>query len=165
MPGTPEPSLGSQRANASTAAVLTVALLLPAVLLRDAAPAVPLALGIGLLYAVVLLAVWAAARYVADDFVWDLRDDPRWPVALVSTAWVVLGLQAAIPAYGYVRWGLVVPLLVLALVTWFLTNVFLGVRGESDPIGLYVLYGPMVTVGLLVLGGLELVARHGVSLL
>lgn len=162
MPGTPDPVLGS---DALTFAVACAAAALVASVpfaLRDRLPvSTRLAIGGGLGYGAFCLGTWAGARYYADAFVTSLFDRPEFLVGLLLVSVVVLGAHAAIPYYLYARWYLVAPLVGLFAITTLLVDVFLRVRGESDPLGLYVLFfGPVVVVGLCVLGSLEVGVRR-----
>lgn len=150
----------SQRARSVAATLLTAVLLAPAVGLAGRAPPLPLAVAVGVLYAVVVLAVWAAVRRHTDLLRTYVRDRPRFAARLVSSGWLVLGAQAAVPTYLLARWDLLVPMVGLGPVTWGLVATFLASSGDTDPLGLYAFYGPLVVLGLSVLGGVEVALRH-----
>ncbi|MFD1513083.1 hypothetical protein [Halomarina rubra] len=108
-------------------------------------------------YALGLLAVWAVgrARYGRPTAPFTGR-----AVALVPVGAVVLTAQAALPVYGFVRWGLVAPLAVLFVVTALAVLTFPSNEGDSDALGLYaVFFGPILLGVTVALGLLELGAR------
>lgn len=166
MPGSPDPVLGSMTLTIGVSIILAAVLVALPLLGRSQLVSRRLALGGGLGYALVCLAAWAGARAVTDAFVSGLIEQPASLVVLVVVGAVVLGVQAAVPIYLYDRWGLVAPLAGLFGATSLILVTFLQVRGESDPLGLYVLvFGPMA-IGLLVVVGLgEIAIRRAVAAL
>lgn len=162
MPGTPDYVLGTLAATylvASTVGLLVVSI--PFVL-RDRLPGPrPLALSGGLVYALCCLGVWAGVRYAVDAFASSLFEQPLALVVLLLGSVVVLGAQAAIPLYLNARWSLLTPLAGLFVLTTLVLVAFLQVRGESDPLALYVLFfGPLLLGGVCILALLEIGFRR-----
>ncbi|WP_115863301.1 hypothetical protein [Halorussus litoreus] len=166
MPGTPDPVLGSRLLTVAVAALLGAAVALAPVFLSFAlreSRAGPTALAVagGLAYALLCLGAWAGARLATDAFVSSMVADPLTLVGWLLGGLVVFGAQAGIPYYLYARWRLVVPLAALFGATVLVLFAFLGVRGESDPLALYVLFfGPMVVLGSSVLALAEFGVRR-----
>ncbi|MFC6975223.1 hypothetical protein ACFQL1_12110 [Halomicroarcula sp. GCM10025709] len=161
MPGTPDPALGSDTLTRAVSIVASVVVLAGPSVMADRWPPLWFALGVGIVYAGGCLGCWLGARLVTGAFPSGLVDRPIAVLPLVFGGVAVLGIQAAVPVYGYARYGVVVPLLALAVVTNLVVYTFLQVRGETDPLGLYALFfGPAVVVGLAVLVGLEVVVRR-----
>lgn len=151
---------GSQRATTVAATLLTVVLVAPAAGLAGRVPPLALALAVGVLHAVVVLAVWAVVRRHTELLRTYVHERFRFAARLVSGGWLVLCAQAAVPTYLLGRWALLAPMLALVPVTWALLVTFLTRSGDTDPLGLYVFYGPLVVLTLSMLGGGELVLRH-----
>jgi hypothetical protein len=160
MPGSPDPVLGSDVANVGVSILVAGLFVALPYLLRDRlADRRAFALGGGLAYALTCFAAWAGSRVATGAFVAGMTADAGTFLGWSAAALVVLGAQAAIPYYCVARWRLVAPLAALFVVTVLILPPFLSVRGESDPLGLYVLlFGPLL-VGLTCLGGL---AEYGV---
>ncbi|WP_132060394.1 hypothetical protein [Halorussus amylolyticus] len=162
MPGTPDPVLGSDALTLAVACASgALATAVPHVL-RERLPAPSrVALVGGLGYAAACLAAWAGARFATGAWA---TATPRIWALVISAGVVVLSAQAAIPYYLYARWRLVGPLAGLFAVTTLVVDIFLHVRGETDPLGLYALFfGPVVVVTIGVLGAVELGVRRFVS--
>ncbi len=162
MPGSPDPVLGSDALTLAVACVVGALVATAPYGFRESLPR-PVAFGIGggAVYAVLCLAAWAGARLVTDAFVAGMAADPATLLGWTLAGAVVLGAQAAIPYYLYARWRLVVPLAALFVVTVLILPPFLGVRGESDPIGLYVLvFGPMFAILTALVGLAEFGVRR-----
>jgi hypothetical protein len=162
MPGTPDPVLGSDALTFGVAVtVAALVAVLPFVFRKRLRAARRLALGGGLAYAALCLGAWAGARFVADAFIPSMVEQIDTLVVLLLWSTVVLGAQAAAPAYLYARWNLRTPLLGLFALTALVLYAFFRVRGESDPLALYVLFfGPILVGGLLVLGAVEAGVRR-----
>ncbi|WP_135825908.1 hypothetical protein [Halorussus ruber] len=161
MPGSPDPILGSDAANVGVSTLVAVLFVALPYLLRDRLDdSRRFALGGGLAYALTCLAAWAGSRVATDAFAAGMAADAGTFLGWSAAALVVLGAQAAIPYYCVARWRLVAPLAALFAVTVLILPPFLSVRGESDPLGLYVLvFGPLL-VGLTCLGAVaEYVVR------
>lgn len=149
MPGTPDPVLGSDALTVAVACLAgAVVAFAPLVFRPSLDRPAALAVGGGVAYALLTLGAWAGARLVADAFVSEMTAGPAVFLGWTLAGAVVLGAQAAIPYYCYARWRLVAPLVALFVVTVLVLYAFLGVRGESDPLGLYVLlFGPLLVIG------------------
>lgn len=162
MPGSPDPVLGSVAVTWAVAiSVAALIALTPVVLRRRNLD--PFRLGIcGAVASVLLcLGVWAGARVATDSFASSLFEHPGFLVGMVLTAAVILGAQVGIPYYLYARWGLLLPLVGAFALTALCLVAFLGVRGESEPLGLYTLFfGPMLVGGVCLVALLEASARH-----
>jgi hypothetical protein len=165
MPGSPDPVLGSDVANVGVSILVAGFFVALPSLRRDRLDdSRRFALGGGLAYALTCFAAWAGARIVTDAFVAGMVADAGTVLGWSAAALVVLGAQAAIPYYCLARWRLVAPLAALFAVTVLILPAFLSVRGESDPLGLYVLvFGPLL-VGLTCLGGLAEYAVRKIAL-
>lgn len=159
LQGSPDPVLGSDQVTLVVSlalAVLVVATFLAVDRDRDGITGrVAVALGAG--YATLCIGVWAGARIVAPVPL--LERGIGALLVLFLIAGLPLCLQAAIPARLYGRNRLVTPLGWLVFVTTLLLTALLGVRGESDPLGLYVVFFPHVVAGYALLGGGEWVLR------
>lgn len=162
MPGTPDPVLGSDALTFAIACATSALVASLPYVLRDRLPTPSrFALGGGIGYALLCLGAWAGARFATDAFA---NATPRLWALVVSVGVVVLGAHAAVPYYIFARWKVVAPLAGLFAATTLVLDVFLRVRGESDPLALYVLFfGPIVVVGLCVLGSLEIGVRRLVA--
>lgn len=162
MPGTPDPVLGSDALTFAVACATGALVASLPYVIRDRLPTSSrFAIGGGLGYAALCLGAWAGARFATSTFA---NATPRLWTLVVAVGALVLGAHAAIPYYLYARWHVVAPLAGLFAVTTLVVDVFLHVRGESDPLGLYALFfGPIVVVGLCVLGSLEIGARRLVA--
>ncbi|WP_135854527.1 hypothetical protein [Halorussus salinus] len=156
MPGSPDPVLGSDALNIGVSTLVAGLFVALPYLFRDRlTERRAFALGGGLAYAITCFAAWAGARVATDAFVAGMAADAGTFLAWTVAALVVLGAQAAIPYYCVARWRLVAPLAALFAVTVLILPPFLSVRGESDPLGLYVLlFGPLLVglTGLVALG-------------
>jgi hypothetical protein len=162
MPGTPDFVLGSAALTFAVACLVGGAVAVVPFALRDSFPA-PAALSLagGVAYALLCLGAWVGARLVADAFVSGMTDDATALVGWLAAGAVVLGLQAGIPYYSYARWRLVGPLVALFAVTVVVVYAFLGVRGETDPLGLYVvLFGPLLVTATCLVGLAEAGVRR-----
>ena len=110
------------------------------------------ALVAGVTYGVGFTLLWAGVLAVFRPHL--LPDSGAWLVALAP---VVVGLQAAVPVYGYVRWRLVLPMVALLPLTALVFWLTLRVGGESDGYLLYTVFSGVYTLpGLLVPAGTEL---------
>lgn len=99
--------------------------------------------GVG--YAVSLLCLWAGVRLVADAFPGSLLANPQYLAGFLVLGGLVFTVQFVVPYYLYARWDLVVPLAGLFVATVLVVFGFLHVRGETDPIGLYLFFvGPVL---------------------
>jgi hypothetical protein len=165
MPGTPEPVIGGDLATAALAvAVGALVGVVPLVVGRRPSPRRYAAVG-GLLYTLVLTALWALPRIGVAGLGCSLPADLATcgPFALVGVA--VLAGQAAVSLYTYAEYGYVVPLGATVVVTVLLTWTFLRIRGESDPLTLYALFFGPATVGVTgVLGVGEGIVRRSLGL-
>lgn len=162
MPGSPDPVLGSDALTFAVACALAALVASLPYGFRKSLPR-PIAFGIGggAVYAALCLAAWAGARAVTDAFVAGMAADPATLLGWTLAGAVVLGAQAAIPYYLYARWRLVVPLAALFVVTVLILPPFLSVRGESDPLGLYVLvFGPLLALLTALVGLAEFGVRR-----
>jgi len=164
MPGTPDPVLGSELATLVVAVgVGALVGVVPFVVARRLSPRRYAAVG-GLVYAVVLTALWAVPRAGVEGLGCSLPADLMTcgPLALVGVA--VLAGQAAVGLYAYAEYGSVGPLAATALVTVLLLWVFLHIRGESDPMALYGLFFGPAAVGFTVLVGVgEALVRRALA--
>lgn len=165
MPGSPDPVLGSDALTVVVAAVVAAGVVaLP--LLRSGARRDPRtdAVGGGVAYACLCIGTWAGVRFLTDSFVSSLFERPLHLAGLLAFAALVFALQAAIPLFLYARYGLASPLAALFGLTTLVLFVFLRVRGESDPLALYVLFfGPLLVGGLVAVALVELGVRRGVE--
>lgn len=163
MPGSPDPALGSElltRVVALAAAVIAVAV--PVVRHRGS----PLrdACAFGAVYALCGLCCWLGARLLTNSMPSGLSDAPLSGVFLIGLGLLVLGAQAVVPTYAFRRYGVVGPLIALALPTGVVVYAFLTVRGETDPMGLYALaFGPLAVVGLAALAAVEYGVRRALD--
>lgn len=159
MPGSPDPAFGSSALLLALAgAIATLVAGAPLALRRSGgrpAPARVAAFG-GAGYAALCVGLWAVARAAADAF--DLPPAEAAPFLLAAAA--ALAAQAGVPYYLAARYRLRTPLVGLSVATLAVVYAFLHVRGETDPIGLYVLFGPLVVAGCLLLGLVEAVGRR-----
>ncbi|WP_416841174.1 hypothetical protein [Haloferax sp. DFSO52] len=162
MPGTPDPVLGSQILTHAFASAVGLVLVGVAYVYRERIARdrlLPAVVGVG--YATATLAVWAAARVVTDAM-----RDTGFTENLLATAGILVFsfLLLAGFVYGtarlYARYGLVVPLIGLFGVTELVWWAFLHVRGESDALGMFVFFGPMFVAIVLLVTGIEYVARR-----
>ena len=162
MPGTPDPVLGNDALTLAVACAVGVLVAAAPLVLQESLPRnTVFAFYGGLAYAVLGLAAWAGARVVTDAFVDSMTADVGIFLGWTLAAALVLGAQAGIPYYFYARWRLVVPLAVLFVVTVLILPLFLGVRGESDPLALYVIFfGPMLVGGTCLVGLVEFAVRR-----
>jgi hypothetical protein len=164
MQGTPDPVIGGELVTVGLAVVLgTLAGVLPLVVGRRLSPRRYAGVG-GLLYALVLTALWAAPRFGIAGLGCSLPADLATcgPFALVGVA--VLAGQAAVGLYTYAEYGYVVPLGVTVFVTILLAWAFLRIRGESDPMTLYALFfGPAMVGVTCVLGVGEAIVRRSLG--
>ena len=155
MPGTPDPVLGSDALTLAVALLGAVAVVAVLVLLdRHDSLLEPRwsALVAGVTYGVGFTLLWAGVLAVFRPHL--LPDSGAWLVALAP---VVVGLQAAVPVYGYVRWRLVLPMVALLPLTALVFWLTLRVGGESDGYLIYTVFSGVYTLpGLLVLAGIEL---------
>ena len=165
MPGTPDPVLGNDALTFAVACAVGVFVAAAPVVLRKSLPRhTVLAFYGGLAYASLCLAAWAGARVVTDAFVDGMTADAGTFLGWTLVAAVILGAQAGVPYYLYARWRLVVPLAALFVVTVLILPPFLSVRGESDPLGLYViLFGPLLVGGTCLVGLVEFAVRRFAS--
>ena len=159
MPGTPDPVLGSDALTLAVAALGGVAVVGLLVLFERGDSLLGshggvLAAGTG--YGIGFTLLWAGVLVAFRPHL--LPDSGYWLVALAP---VVVGLQAAIPLYGYARWRLVLPIVALGPLTALVFWLVLRVGGESDGYLLYVFLGSAYALpGLLVLTGIELGVRE-----
>lgn len=155
MPGTPDPVLGSDALTFAAAVALgALAASAPFLLRRRFGSPGRFAATAGFAYGTLYVSLWAGARLVADAF-----DAPGVaPFALASLA--LLAAQAGVPYYLAARFRLYGPLLGLFATSVLVGYAFLRVRGESDPVGLYVLFAPVVLAGCSLLGLAELGGRR-----
>ncbi|WP_128475771.1 hypothetical protein [Halorussus pelagicus] len=162
MPGTPDPVLGSDALTFAVACAVGALVAAAPYGFRELLPrSRVVAVGGGLAYAVVCLGAWVGARLATDAFVAGMTADPLTALGWVLAGAIILGAQAAIPYYGYARWRLVVPLAALFAVTALILPPFLSVRGESDPLSLYViLFGPLSVAATALVGVTELAVRR-----
>lgn len=161
MPGSPDPVLGSEPLTVAAAALLAAVVVGVAVLSRDRLPNPPLvAVAGGLAYGIGCVTLWAGVRAATGAFASSIVENPGVLAVLVVVGTLAIALQAAIPVYLYVSRGIVAPMVALFLATTLVAYLFLRVRGESDPLGLYVLFSPAVISAVSVLGGLELGVRY-----
>ena len=167
MAGTPDPALGSSTVTAAVACLVALAVTVTPLVLaaRDRLPSPRrLAAVGGLAYALVCLGSWAGARLLTDAFVRSMVADHLVLAGFLLLGALVLTVQAAIPLYLYASERLYAPLAALFAVTVLVQWVFLRVRGESDPLGLYALFfGPLVAAALLVVGVAEVGVRRAVA--
>lgn len=161
MPGTPDPVLGSSLLTHAVGALAGVVAVLIAVRYRDdASPRTFAAVG-GAVFATLALLLWFVVRVATDEFA--QLSIPSLPTfaAIVLASGAVLFAHTALCLYLYGRAGYLSPLLVLFGATEFVVWVFLHVRGETDPIGLYwLLFGPLVVGVALALAGVEYGVRR-----
>jgi hypothetical protein len=159
MPGTPDPVLGSD-ALTFAVALLGAAVVVGFLVLLERRGRLHephwSALAVGAAYGIGSTLLWAGVLAVFAPRL--LPDSGAWLVALAP---VVVGLQAAVPVYGYARWRLVAPMAALVPLTMLVFWLVLRVGGESDGYLLYVFLGSAYALpGLLVLTGIELGARE-----
>ncbi|WP_256296167.1 hypothetical protein [Haloarchaeobius salinus] len=149
MPGSPQPVLGSDLATlAAAVGVAAVAVAVVAVLgSRESRPPVVAAV-VGVAYSLLALGVYFAARTGAQTFL-DMSP-PETAVAFAALGVVVVLLQAAVPAYGFIEQGSPAWLLGMFASTTFLFALLLRVGGESDVLVLYPFFGSMALVATVV---------------
>ncbi|KAB1196039.1 MULTISPECIES: hypothetical protein [Haloferax] len=161
MPGTPDPVLGSQIATHAVASA--VGFVLVAVVYvnqkRIARDRLLPAL-LGVVYATATLTVWAIARALTDTFPPAVTENPTAVVGILVFSLLVLTGFVYGTARLYTRYGLVVPLVGLFLVTELVWWSFLHVRGESDALGMFVFFGPVFVILVFVVTGIEYVGRR-----
>lgn len=161
MPGTPDPVLGSDGLTmvvSALVAVVAVASILVAT--RRSSDSFRTALTAGLGYAALTVFTWLGARVVASAPIVDPLTDPAMAGFYALVGGVMLCLQAAVPAYLYARWRLMAPLVGLVVATTVVLFAFLRVAGETDPLSLYLVLGPVVSAALAVIGAVEMGIRQ-----
>lgn len=161
MPASPDPVLGSSFLSLAVSLGLSlVVAFVPALVDRITGRGMttPIAVATGIGYALVCLAIWSGARVVASAPV--LSAGLPSLVFLFGIGGVLLWAQATAPAWLYGRWGLLGPLVAFAVVSTGVLYAFLGVRGETDPLALYVLVSPFLVAGIVLLGMLEWTIRR-----
>lgn len=164
MPGTPDPVLGSRTFTLLVAVATSLALGALAVRSRERLQSFPVAFAASVGYGLGCVAAWAGVRYVADAFVAGMVADPLTAMGFVAAGVAVLALQAAVALTLYARWRLVAPLVTLVLATTLVLYLFLQVRGESDPLGLFtILFGPVILAGIGTVGAAEAGVRRLVA--
>ncbi|MFC7128053.1 hypothetical protein [Haloferax chudinovii] len=160
MPGSPDPVLGDwllTHAVAVAAAVATVGVVYATRARSARGSLTPALLGGG--YALATLAVWTVARLVTDAFPSELVADPLTAAGLLGFSFLLLAGFVVVAALLFARRGLVAPLVGLFGVTELVWWAFLHVRGETDPLGMFLLVGPALLVLLLVAAGVEYAGR------
>lgn len=156
MPGTPDPVLGSSLPTHAVGVLAGVAVALLAVRYRDAAPPRTVALVGGALYAAAALLLWFLVRVAVGEFARLSLPSPPAFAAVVLATGAALFAHTALSVYLHARWRYLTPLVVLFGATEFVAWLFLHVRGETDPVGLYwLVFGPAVLAALLALAGAE----------
>ncbi|SFR42525.1 hypothetical protein [Halogeometricum limi] len=162
MPGTPDPVLGSSLLTHVVAGLVAGGAVLLALHYRSRTTPRRLALAGGTAYAVAAILLWGVVRVATNEFAQLAIPSLPTFAAVVLASGLVVFAHTALALYFHARFGYLTPLVVLFGATAFLVWVFLHVRGESDPIGLYwLLFGPAILTALLVLAGVE----YGVRLL
>lgn len=161
MPGTPDPVLGSEVLTHGIAVAVGLFLVASVVLIRSRTSRVRRSatlLGIG--YAFVTLAVWFGSRVVTDAFPSGFIEDlPAAAGFLVFSAFTLAGFVVAV-AWLYARHGLVAPLIGLFGITELVWWAFLHVRGETDALGMFIMFGPLLMLIVLLFAGLEYAGRR-----
>lgn len=164
MPGSPYPALGSTALTLAVAVVAAATAVVATHWLDDRGlGARTLAALVGVPYAVSALAVWAGARH------WGPVVFPDYRGTLLLAGWVVgafvvVCLQAAVPAYAFARWRLATALPALFLSTTATWYQFLLVNGETDVLWLWVIgFGPILILGTLAVFGIEAGVRRVVA--
>lgn len=162
MPGTPDPVLGSGVLThvVASAVGLVLVVVVYATRTRIARTRLLPAL-IGVVYAAATLAVWVAARVVTDAFPSGFVEDPLAATGFLAFSFLVLTGFVVATARLYARRGLVAPLVGLFGVTELVWWAFLHVRGETDALGMFVMFGPALMLLVLLTGGVEYVGRRG----
>ncbi|GGC42425.1 hypothetical protein [Haloferax sulfurifontis] len=162
MPGSPDPVLGDwllTHVVAVAAALGTVGAVYATRTRGDRESLTPALLGGG--YALATLAVWAAARLVTDAFPSGFVEDPLTSAGFLGFSFLLLAGFVAVSALLFARRGLVAPLVGLFGVTELVWWAFLHVRGETDALGMFLIFGPALLVLLLVAAGVEFAGRWG----
>lgn len=152
--------LGSQLLTYTLASVTSLVLVavVYATRRRIARSWVPLAL-LGFGYATVTLSVWAVARLATDALPSGIIEDPLSAAGFIAFSFAVLAGFVVVAAGLYARRGLLVPLVGLFGFTELVWWSFLHVRGETDALGMFALFGPVLVVALLLAAVFEYVAR------
>ncbi|ELZ77381.1 hypothetical protein C455_13630 [Haloferax larsenii JCM 13917] len=160
MPGTPDPVLGSQVLTHIVASVtgLVVVAVVYATRRRLAHDWRPLAL-LGFGYATVTLSVWTVARLATDALPSGIVDDPVAATGFLAFSFTVLAGFVVAAARLYASRGLLVPLVGLFGVTELVWWSFLHVRGETDALGMFALFGPVLVIVLFLAAGTEYAVR------
>lgn len=163
MPGTPDPVLGSTLLTVVASLLASLVVVAFAYRARDATDPRTLALAGGGSYAVAAVTLWAAVRVATGTFALVSGSWQSLAGLALVTALVVL-VHTSLALYLRARWNYLTPLAVLAATTYLLSWLFLHVRGETDPIGLYwILAGPSVLVGIVALAAVEYAVRAAVG--
>lgn len=162
MPGSPDPVLGSQLLTHGVASAVGLALVAAvyAARRRIAGDRLSAAL-VGAGYAAATLAVWAAVRAVTDAVPSGVVEDLPAALAVLTFSFLLLTGFVLATARLYARLGLLVPLVGLFVVTELVWWAFLHVRGETDALGMFIVFGPVLVVAVLVASGVEYVGRRG----
>ncbi|MFK5604724.1 MULTISPECIES: hypothetical protein [Haloferax] len=162
MPGSPDPVLGNWLLThiVAVAAALGTVAVVYATRARSARSFLTPAL-VGGGYALATLAVWTAARLVTDAFPSGLVEDPLTAAGFLGVSFLLLAGFVAVSALLFARRGLVAPLVGLFGVTELVWWAFLHVRGETDALGMFLIFGPVLLVLLVVAAGVEFAGRWG----
>jgi hypothetical protein len=161
MPGTPDPVFGSQILThiVSSAVGLVLVTVVYTTRRRIARSRLrPARIGVG--YAAATLAVWFAVRVVTDAFPSGFVTNPTGAAGILAFSFLLLTMFVVATARLYARRGLVVPLVSLFGVTELVWWAFLHVRGETNALGMFVFFGPMLLAVVLLLAGIEYVGRR-----
>ncbi|ARS91441.1 hypothetical protein [Natrarchaeobaculum aegyptiacum] len=161
MPASPDPVFGSEPLTLGVSLGIPVATVLVSVVVKRGTGrgvTAPIAIGIGAGYAAACLALWLGARVIASSQV--LTAGGSSLAFLIGVGGAFLWAKATAPVWLYGRFHLFGPLFALAIVTTFVVYAFLGVHGETDPLALYVLFGPFLVAGILLVGVLEWTIRR-----
>jgi hypothetical protein len=171
MAGTARPALGSDALTAVIAlALATLVVGAPRAWRGRLFGRSQFAVGGGLLYGLVGVALWFGVRVAVGRFTLTPWASFGQFVGFVGVSVAVLCVQLTVPYYLYARWGLLTPLGALFAGSALLVFGLLQVGGESDFLLIYdLVYAPLVlgaTAGLALGEGLvrrALVGRGGQS--
>jgi hypothetical protein len=160
MPGAPDPVLGSQLLTHAIAVVVSLAAVVTAVLFREQFEHMNRrTLAAAAVYGTSALAVWLLARVVTDALVGSFSGPLVATIGVVGLGFILLAVLFLGFSRLYARHGLLVPLLGLFAITELVWWAFLHVRGETDALGMFVMFAPLFAASVLALSAVEYAAR------
>ncbi|AHZ23926.1 hypothetical protein E6P09_12290 [Haloferax mediterranei ATCC 33500] len=160
MPGSPDPVLGNwllTHVVAVVAALATVGVVYATRTRSARGYLTSLLLGAG--YATATLAVWTAARLVTGAFPSGF-ENPVTAAGFLGLVFLLLAGFVVVAALLFARFGLVIPLIGLFGITELVWWAFLHVRGETDALGMFLIFGPLFLVLLVAVSVVEYAGRR-----